>query len=95
MWNRILIVYGNEHVRLEIQEMLCETGSVVIAVANKQAALAKILLETFDLAIVERRLIEGSAGCLFKSRLRELGVSILPAAPEAAWEIQEHLSLSA
>jgi DNA-binding response OmpR family regulator len=95
MWDRILIVYGNEHVRLQIQEMLGETGLVVKGVANRQAALASALLEAFDLVIVERTLIEGSAGRLFKARLRELGVSILLAAPEAAWEIHEQLLVEA
>jgi len=92
MSGRILIVYGNERIRLEIQEMLNETESFVQVAASKQEALTRVLLAPFDLAIVDRTLIEGSDGRLFKKRLEELGTLVLLAAPETAWEIQEQSS---
>lgn len=92
MWRRILIVYGNERIRLEIQEMLNETESFVQVAANKQEAITRVLLAPFDLVIVDRTLIEGSDGRVFKERLEELGALVLPAAPETAWEIQEQPS---
>ncbi|MCZ6634583.1 MAG: hypothetical protein O7G87_14355 [bacterium] len=89
MSRRILVVYRNEHIRVGIEEMLKETESAVWVAASRQEALAYALLESFDLAIVDRTLIEGPAGCLFKARLNELGVPVLPAAPERAWMSQD------
>ena len=89
MSRRILIVYRNEHIRLGIQEMLNEAWSLIQGAASKQEALARVLQDPFDLAIVDRTLLKGSDGRLFKQRLEESGASVLAAAPEIFWEIQE------
>lgn len=89
MLRRILVVYRNERIRVAIEEMLKETESAVRVAARRQEALAYALLEPFDLAIVDRALMEGPDACRFKDRLNELGVPVLPAAPEGAWVSQD------
>ena len=95
MSNRILAVYRNEGIRRGIQGLLQDTEADVQVAASRQEALVRALLEPFDLAIVERGLIDGRYGRQFKERLNELGIPVLLAAPEAAWQSPEEPVLPA